>query len=588
MTNPSPILTPAKTFLPAGGLGGWVRRIVDEPATLLMALAVVILAFLVLYPVFWLFIGSFLYGDQSFSQVFRQFWSMPGLQTAFYNTALLVAGTVPLAFLFALPLAWITARTDTPLRGVIGLAALLPFITPPLIGAVAWSLLGAPRTGLLNVAARQLGATGPVINIYGMGGLIFVSALYLSPFIFVAAKAAMERMDASLEDASAIAGGSTFRTMRHVLLPLLLPALASSGIIVLTRAMEEFAIPGVLGAPAGIYTVTTYIFYRAISYMPPRYGVAAILAIILMALTALALWAQARILGGGRRFTTVAGRGNRPRRLQLGAWRYVTLAYALLYLFLAVGLPYLVLIYGAFIKTWGLLPTPENLTLANIVKTFDPALTVVNGLRNSVILALCGATAACILTLVISYMIVTTRPSTRVSLDLLSSIPLAMPGPVMAVALLWAYLNPPFMLYGTLWILGIAYVTCYLPYGVRMITASLWQISPEFERAASVCGADRVTSFRDILFPLVLPGVLAGWMLMFVSMVRELSASVFLFVPGTETASVALLSMWQEAMFSTVCVLSLVLIATSVTVIIIVTRFSGAAGRQAGLSSRLG
>jgi len=376
--------------------------------------------------------------------------------------------------------------------------------------------------------------------------------------------------------------------MRHVLLPLLLPALASSGIIVLTRAMEEFAIPGVLGAPAGIYTVTTYIFYRAISYMPPRYGVAAILAIILMALTALALWAQARILGGGRRFTTVAGRGNRPRRLQLGAWRYVTLAYALLYLFLAVGLPYLVLIYGAFIKTWGLLPTPENLTLANIVKTFDPALTVVNGLRNSVILALCGATAACILTLVISYMIVTTRPSTRVSLDLLSSIPLAMPGPVMAVALLWAYLNPPFMLYGTLWILGIAYVTCYLPYGVRMITASLWQISPEFERAASVCGADRVTSFRDILFPLVLPGVLAGWMLMFVSMVRELSASVFLFVPGTETASVALLSMWQEAMFSTVCVLSLVLIATSVTVIIIVTRFSGAAGRQAGLSSRLG
>ena len=588
MSNPSPVSIPAKVILPARRPGDWVRLIFDEPVKLFMALSVVILAFLVLYPVFWLFIGSFLYGDQTFSQVFRQFWSMPGLQTAFYNTALLAAGTMPLAFLFALPLAWITARTDTPLRNIIELAALLPFITPPLIGAVAWSLLGAPRTGLINVAARQFGVTGPVINIYGMGGLIFVSALYLSPFVFVAAKAALERMDASLEDASAIAGGSAFRTLRHVVLPLLLPALASSGIIVLTRAMEEFAIPGVLGAPAGIYTVTTYIFYRAISYMPPRYGVAAILAIILMILTALALWAQTRILGGGRRFTTIAGRGHRARRQQLGAWRYATLAYALIYLFLAVGLPYLVLIYGAFIKTWGLLPAPDNLTLMNIVRTFDPALALVNGLRNSVILALSGATAACLLTLVTSYMIVSSRSSIRGALDLLSSVPLAMPGPVMAIALLWAYLNPPLMLYGTLWILGIAYVTSYLPYGVRMTTASFSQISPEFEHAAAVCGAGRMASFRDILFPLVLPGVLAGWMLMFVAMVRELSASVFLYVPGTETASVALLSMWQEARFTDVCVLSLVLIATSVTVVFVVTRLSGASGRQTGLLARLG
>ena len=582
MIQPRSALEPENTN-PSARESGLVRRMVDEPMTLVMALAVVVLAFLVLYPVFWLFIGSFFYGEQNFSQVLRQFWSMPGLTTAFSNTALLVAGTVPLAFLFALPLAWITARTDTPLRGLIGLAALLPFITPPLIGAVAWSLLGAPRTGLINVVARQLGASAPVINIYGMGGLIFVSALYLSPFIFVAARAALERMDASLEDASAIAGANTFRTLRYVLLPLLLPALASSGIIVLTRAMEEFAIPGVLGAPAGIYTLTTYIFYRAISYMPPRYGVAALLAIILMMLTALALWAQARILGGGRRFTTVGGRGQRPRRLELGAWRYITLAYALLYLFLAVGLPYLVLIYGAFIRNWGLPPTPDNLTLANIVRTFDPALTVASGLGNSVVLALCGATATCILMLVISHMIATARPAGRAALDVLSSIPLAMPGPVMAVALLWAYLNPPFVLYGTLWILGIAYVTAYLPYGARMITTSFRQLSPDFERAGAVCGAGRFARFRDILFPLVLPGVLAGWMLMFVSMVRELSASVFLFVPGTETASVALLSMWQEAMFSNVCVLSLVLIAISTTIIFAVTRWSGAVGRQSGL-----
>jgi len=560
-----------------------MQRLADEPGTILMALPALILAFLVLYPVFWLFIGSFAYGDQKLTQVLRQFLAMPGLASAFTNTALLVAGTVPLAFLFALPLAWITARTDTPLRGLIGLAALLPLITPPLIGAVAWSLLGSPRTGLINVAARELGATAPVLNIYGMGGLIFVSALYLSPFVFVAARAALERMDAALEDASAIAGASTLRTVRHVLLPLLLPALASSGIIVLTRAMEEFAIPGVLGAPVGIYTLTTYIFYRAISYMPPRYEVAALLAVVLMVLTALALWAQARILHSGRRFTTVAGRGQRPRRLELGAWRYAALGYALLYLFLAVGLPYLVLLYGAFIRSWGLLPTPDNLTIANVVKTFDPALAVAGGLRNSVVLALCGATAASVLMLAISYMIVTAQTAGRSVLEVLSSIPLAMPGPVLAVALLWAYLNPPFELYGTLSILGIAYVTAYLPYGARMITTSFRQLSPDFERAASICGAGRLARFRGILFPLVLPGVLAGWMLMFVSMVRELSASVFLFVPGTETAAVALLGMWQEAMFSNVCVLSLVLIAISIGVILAVSRLSGVAVRQSGL-----
>jgi iron(III) transport system permease protein len=185
--------------------------------------------------------------------------------------------------------------------------------------------------------------------------------------------------------------------------------------------------------------------------------------------------------------------------------------------------------------------------------------------------------------LVISYMIVTARPAERTVLDVLSSIPLAMPGPVMAVAMLWAYLNPPFVLYGTLGILGVAYVTAYLPYGARMITTSFRQLSPEFERAALVCGAGRFARFRDILFPLVLPGVLAGWMLMFVSMVRELSASVFLFVPGTETAAVALLGMWQEGMFSNVCVLSLVLIAISMTVIFAVTRWSSKTSRQSGL-----
>jgi iron(III) transport system permease protein len=548
-----------------------------DPAAVIMTVAAAVLFFLVLYPVFWLFFGSFAYGDQPWSgAALAALWQLPGIGRAIENTLSLLAGAVPLSFVFALPLVFIVTRTDTPLKGVIEIAALLPFITPPLIGAVAWALLAAPRTGLINVLARQLGANAPVLNIYSMSGLIFVMALYVSPYVFLTVQAVMHRMDASLEQAALISGASPWRMVFGIVLPLSMPAILSAGILVMTRIIEEFAIPGVLGAPTGIYTITTYVYYQAVSYVPPRYEVAAVLASLLMGLTALLLGLQSRILGG-RSFTTVTGKGHAPRLLRLGPWRWVTLVYALVYLGLTVGLPYVVLLYAALISQWGAAPVPRNLTLANVASTFDPGLTASSGLLNSLVLAFAGATFATLLTLVISYMIAKARSWKRGILEFVSSIPLTMPGPVIAVAMLWAYLHEPFVLYGTLWILLVAYVTHYLPYGVRTITGSFRQISPELERAASACGASRLAAFRDILLPLVRPGILAGWMLMFVSMIRELSSSIFLFVPGTETTAVTMLEMWQEARFSGVAVLALTLIAISIVVLVLVRRLAGAA-----------
>ncbi|HTH96377.1 MAG TPA: iron ABC transporter permease [Stellaceae bacterium] len=556
----------------------WLLRTVGklrDPATLIITVAVLTTSFLVLYPVFWLFYGAFIYGQGGFAQALNEFWHMPGLARAFWNTLIIMIGTVPAAFLIAMPLVWITSRTNTPLRGVIELAALLPFITPPLIGAVAWSLLAAPRTGVINEVARYLGAHGPVTNIYSMPGLIFVMGLYLSPYVFLTVKAVMDRMDASLEEASLIAGGGIWRTMRHIVLPICMPGILSAAILVFTRALEEFAIPGILGTPSGIYTITTYIFYQAISYTPPRYEIAALLASFIMAATGIGLWLQARLLGGRQKFTTISGKGHPPRRMKLGIWRYVTLAYALTYILLAVVLPYAVLIYAAFIRRWGETPSLANLTLRHFAATFSPDLDAASGFTHSLILALGGATLATLLTLLVSFVIVRARAFAGQVLDILTSIPLMMPGPVMAVAMLWAYIHPPFQLYGTLWILLLAYMTHYIPYGVRTIGSSVRQVSVEFERAASVCGANEIASFRDVLFPLVRSGVLAGWMLMFVSMIRELSASIFLFVPGTETISVSLVERWQEADFSSVAVLSLTLVAVSLTVIIIVRRLFG-------------
>jgi iron(III) transport system permease protein len=548
-----------------------------DPAAVIMTVAAAVLFFLVLYPVFWLFYGSFAYADQPWSgATFAALWQLPGIERAFENTVFLLAGAVPLSFLLALPLVLIATRTDTPLKELIEIAALLPFITPPLIGATAWALLAAPRTGLINVLARQLGMNAPVLNIYSMGGLIFVMALYVSPYVYLTVQAVMHRMDASLDQASLISGASPWRTVFRIVLPLSMPAILSAGILVMTRIIEEFAIPGVLGAPIGIYTITTYIYYQVISYVPPRYEVAALLASLLMGLTALLLGLQSHLLAG-RRFTTVTGKGHPPRLLRLGRWRLVTLAYAFIYLGLTVVLPYLVLLYGAFITQWGAAPVPSNLTFANVASTFDPELTARSGLLNSLILAVAGATFATLLTLVISYMIAKGRSWTRGILDFVSSIPLTMPGPVIAVSMLWAYLHEPFVLYGTLWILLVAYVTHYLPYGVRTITGSFHQVSPDLERAASACGASRLAAFRDILLPLVRPGILAGWMLMFVSMIRELSSSIFLFVPGTETTAVTMLEMWQEARFSGVAVLALTLITISIVALVLVRRLAGAA-----------
>lgn len=556
----------------------WPRRlarVLQDPAQAVMIVAVLTTAFLILYPVFWLFYGSFSYGQGGLARALVEFWQLPGVGRAFENTLIVIAGTLPLSFVIALPLVWITSRTDTPLRGLIELAALLPFITPPLIGAVAWSLLAAPRTGMLNVVARHLGASHPVTDIYSMPGLIFVMGLYMSPYVFLTVKAVMDQMDSRLEEASAIAGAGLWRTLRHIVLPLCMPSVLSAAILVFIRTLEEFAIPGILGTPSGIYTITTYIFYQAISYTPPRYEIAALLASFIMGATGLALAVQAKLLGGGQRFTTIAGKGRRPHRRNLGRWRYVTLAYAAAYILLAVILPYLVLIYAAFIKGWGQTPTIGNLTFAHFFAAFSPEYDAATGFVNSVVLAIGGATIATLLTLCVSYIIVNGRHLTSRVLELLTSVPLMMPGPVMAVAMLWAYIRPPLMLYGTLWILLLAYITHYIPYSVRTIADSMRQISSEFEQAAAICGATRGRRFRDVIFPLVRPGILAGWMLMFVSMVRELSASIFLFVPGTQTAAVSLVERWEEADFSSVAVLSLTLVAISLTIVAVVRRIFG-------------
>ncbi len=548
-------------------------------------LTVVIVAVLVCYPLVWLVIGSFQLGGPGGAlsvRAYRQVLSAFDFGEIVWNTFWLGSGSVVLSLLFGVPLAWIVGRTNTPFKGFINLVALVPFITPPIVGAIAWSYLGGPNAGFLNVWWEMLtGSHKPLINIFTLGGLIWAMTLYVTPTVFLITSAALRTMDPALENAAVIAGASAFQTAARITLPLVTPALLGASVLAFVQSLEIFAIPAALGIPGNVYVFTTQI-WRTMIGVPPRFDRAAAMAMILVVVSALVLFLQRRFLTGERQYTTVVGRTAKPRVIALGPWRYVTLAYAGLYLLMSAGLPYLVLVYGAVVKRRGLPLSWNNLTLANLTGVFAGSPLVGRSIGNSLLLSVTAATVGTALATVSAYIVVKTRSQWRGLLDLITFLPIAVPGTVIAVGMVWAYLRPPFSLYGTLWILGIAYVTRYLPLGARAVISALTQIHTDLERAAEISGARWLKMFRRILIPLILPSLGVGWILMFVSSMRELSSSIILYSSEHETIAVALFLLWDDGHFELVSVLSLILAAISMTSVLLVQRLLR--GREAPIT----
>jgi iron(III) transport system permease protein len=308
--------------------------------------------------------------------------------------------------------------------------------------------------------------------------------------------------------------------------------------------------------------------------VPPKFAEGAALCVPLLVVSGLALWGQTRALGSGRSYATVGGRGGRPHAVPLGRWRAAAFAYALFYLLMSTVLPYLTLIYGTFIRSPGLPPTWDNLTLRHLQGFVqgDASPLVLRSARNSLVLSLSGATLGVALAAVVAYVLQRTRRRGRALLDFVALAPVAIPGAVMAIGLMWAYLRPPFELYGTLTILLLAYVTRFLPFGVRAVGGSLAQVSEELEKSAYVTGASWGIAFRTILVPLLLPGIGAGWVLMFVSMMKELSASIMLYGFHKETLGVTLFLLWGEGLFQFVSILSLLITILTLASVALVRR----------------
>ena len=552
----------------AAGLGIEPKRRNGVAAPLWVAFLLAILAFLVIYPVLMLLLGALTDTNPVVDGLslrhlsianFLSVLANPNVAEALFNTLIACGGGTVIAVAIGLLFSWIVVRTNTPFQGFIAAASILPLFAPPLVAGVAWSILGSPKTGLINTVFKWAGL-GWHIDLYSMPGLIFVFGIYYAPYVYMFTASALRNMDPSLEEAAEISGASAVATLFSVTFPLIMPAIVSGMLLSFIVMLGIYGVPAVLGAPANINVLTTYIF-KLTNWSPPLYNTAAAVAIVLMLVTGLLVYLQQRVLSG-RSFTTVAGKAFRPRSLDLGPWRWVTFALGLLYLVVVVVLPTLALIVAAFrkfmfIRDVASLFDMRQYSLMHFNSIFDNPLTfksIYNAVEVGIITAIVGG----VLAFAIGYTIHRTRLPGRRSIDLIATLPVAIPGLVVGVAYLWAWIGIPGGLYGTIWILALAFIARFMPDTVKSLSTSFLQIHRELEEAAWVCGKGMLGTIATIVLPLARPGVIASMTLLFVLSIRELGSSLFLYTSDTMVMSVLLLDYYEGGNIGKTAAFSLV------------------------------
>jgi len=499
---------------------------------------------------------------------------------AFLNTLIISSGSTVLATFLGVSLAWINARTNCPGRDYLEPYNLIPFFLSPFVGAIAWHNLGEPQTGLLNNLARDIfGVEGALINVDNIYGVIWVTGIFFAPLVYLFVVGSLRRMDPSLEDSARTTGAGLIRTTMTVTLPLVMPGILSGAIIVFVTSAGEFGVPFKLSAPYGWETLTTQIFSKAVGD-DANYFLGAAMSMGLGVITVFLIWIQQRYIAP-RSFTTVTGKGFRPNVLDLGPWRWVAFGYNLAFIMVAVILPIVCLIIVSLHPVWTGKIVWADLTTINYVKTLfwwrpEAIAAATNGIGNSLILAFGGASIAMVMALVISYMIHRTKGFGVRMLDFLSVVPIGFPGIVLAMGVLVTYIQTP--IYATLWILMLAYITRFFPYGQRNISSIMLAISEELDQSSRMAGASWFTTLWRITIPLLKPGLFAGWILLFIIFLRELSISIILFTTGTETLSVGVYYLTNFENEPLTAALSM---AQTVMLLIAIYAFRRFAGREA-------
>jgi iron(III) transport system permease protein len=530
-----------------------VRFRVPSPGMVLVGLLALVLAFLILSPVLALLYGALLNappgtaGTLSFS-AFAEAWSDKDAWTSAWTSLWLALARMAVVIPITLFLAWAITRTNMPLRrvleGLIISHIFLPFL--PLV--MSWAVLASPRAGLLNVALRSLfgihETTGP-LNVYSYGGLIFLSALGLPAYLYLLVAPAFRSVDASLEESARVSGANPIGTLIKVTIPLLAPAILGASVLAFVQALQSFEPELVLGTPAGIFVFSTQIYRYIEGFSTPRYGPATALGTVFLVVTFVLVLAQTRMLAG-RRFTTVSGKGFKTRPLDLGRWRWLILAGVLVYVFFSTLVPLATLALASFMKIYGLF-NGDWFTTAQYTKLLaNPKL--LPALRNTLFLAAGSATLGIALTLFTSYISVRTKIAGRGVLDLLTWLPVTVPGIVLAVGLIWAYVGLvrlPFPFYGTLALLIVAVTITTLTTGARTMSGTLVQISPELEEVARMHGATFMRTIRRVILPLMTPPMASCWLILFAFALKNFVTVSILYTPQSVVVSALQFELWS-------------------------------------------
>jgi iron(III) transport system permease protein len=565
-------------------------RIHDAVQFTVLSVVVVFLIYQVVTPLIFLVWGSlkttrpaapgFFTFDVTLSNYFRAV-TEGQFAPAMLNSLLYSGGAAMGALLLAIFLAWLTERTDAPARPVVYGLSVVGLVIPGILTAVSWIFLASPNIGLLNSAARAIGFSEPPLNIFTLGGMIWVSIWQFLPLAFLLMSAAFQSMDPNLEEASAMSGHGVIYTTLRITLPLALPSILAVLILLLITGLEAFETPALLGLSGKVLVFSTLVYLNT-SFAPSDIGLASAYAVIVLAVSVVFLYGYMRMTRRERAFATITGKGFRPRRIKLKGWRWPVSFAALIVLAIGVVLPLAVLLWASFLRFF----QPPSLAAISLMKLDNYQNLLMSdatrwAFQNSLILGVGSATAIVAFVSLLAWIVARTKLPGRKLLDFLAFVPIAVPGIVLGISMIWLYLSLPLPVYGTLWSIWLAYLIKYMPIVMRMMSAAIVQIHPEMDEASMLCGSWFMT-LRRILFPLLRPGLVAGWIWVMSHAFRELNTAILLANQETRPVGVAMYSLWNDGAFGTLAAFGVIVSLVVFTSAVAAHRF----GQRYGLKMR--
>ncbi|MEA4882714.1 MAG: iron ABC transporter permease [Clostridia bacterium] len=550
-------------------------------AEIILGLSILTLVIVVAIPVLLIFWNAFFVNGKFNAKDVILIIKTPETYKALQNSLLIALGVTGVATALGVLFAWLVTRTDLPFKQAMKLLFLVPFMLPSFIGAIAWKVLLSPRGGYINAAlSRLLRLEKPIFNIYSLGGIIAIETMYLFPFVFLQVSAALERMDPTLEESARISGIGLPTIMRKITFPLITPSIAAGALLVALYSLAHFGVPAILGTEVGIYNIPTLIYRKiyasAGSFDSIRTGT--VLASILVLSAALILYLQKLVLRRGR-YSIIAGKSMRPLLLKLRGAKIPILIISIIYILVTVIMPTVTIFLVGSLKTYGLPIALKNMTTRNFKYILNWRMTR-DAVRNSLTLSTGAAIVTMLAGTMISYVIVKMQVRGKFLLEFLGVLPYSVPGTVIALGMILMWSGKfGINLYNTPWIILVAYIARYMAFSIKSNSAALEQVHNSLEEAARSCGATHWQSMKDIVLPLIKPGMVAAFFLIFLPALRELTTSVLLYGPKTRTIGVAIYALNEDG--ETVLAAALASIALVIIVVgeMIIKRVTGGEGR---------